>query len=186
MKYRLIIISFSLITHIMAYCQINQGVLIGNQLSTYKTSEDSCSNVIISRKDINNDTELLVDSASNAFYIVDIIGSSNNRFLVNIMSSDTDSQPLSMDSVWISKSNVGVGLTTTRINNEPKIPLYNKPSYSSSYSILPTDAAYNIVQVLECDGKWLKIRFCNKGKEMIGWIAPENQCINMYSMCSGN
>ena len=136
----------------MAYCQINQGVLIGNQLSTYKTSEDSCSNVIISRKDINNDTELLVDSASNAFYIVDIIGSSNNRFLVNIMSSDTDSQPLSMDSVWISKSNVGVGLTTTRINNEPKIPLYN----------------------------------CNKGKEMIGWIAPENQCINMYSMCSGN
>lgn len=57
----------------MAYCQINQGVLIGNQLSTYKTSEDSCSNVIISRKDINNDTELLVDSASNAFYIVDII-----------------------------------------------------------------------------------------------------------------
>ena len=170
----------------MAYCQINQGVLIGNQLSTYKTSEDSCSNVIISRKDINNDTELLVDSVSNAFYLAEIIGSSNNRFLVNIMSSDMDSQPFSMDSVWISKSNVGVGLTTTKISNEPKIPLYNKPSYSSSYIILPTDAAYNIAQVLECDGKWLKIRFCNKGKEMIGWIAPENQCINMNSMCSGN
>lgn len=170
----------------MAYCQINQGVLIGNQLAIYKTSEDSCSNVIISRKDINNDTELLVDSASNAFYIVDIIGSSNNRFLVNIMSSDTDSLPFSVDSVWIPKSNVGVGLTTTKISNEPKIPLYNKPSYSSSYSILPTDAAYNIAQVLECDGKWMKIRFCNKGKEIIGWIASENQCINMNSMCSGN
>lgn len=70
--------------------------------------------------------------------------------------------------------------------NELKIPLYNKPSYNSNHSVLPKDAAYNIARILECQGKWLKIRLCGKENEIIGWLAPEDQCINMYSMCCGN
>ena len=172
----------------MAYCQINQGVIIGTQLAIYKTAEDSCRTIITTKEGIANDinTELLADSASNAFYIVDIISSYNNRFLVNIMSSDMDSMPFSMDSVWISNENVGIGLTPTKINGESKIPLYNKPSNNSNYSLLPKDAAYNIAQILECQGKWQKVRLRNKENDIIGWLAPENQCVNMYSMCCGN
>ena len=188
MKQRIFVVSFLLLMYIVAYCQIGRGVIVGGKLAVYKTAEDTSGRIIIARADSNKatDAELLADSASNAFYIVDIIESCKNRFLVKISSSDTDSLPFSIDSVWIPKNNVGVGLAPKNIDGKPMIPLYYKPSFRSKLSMLPQGAAYSIAQVCDCKERWLKIRIRGTKNEIVGWLPPENQCVNMYSMCCGN
>lgn len=188
MKQRIFVVSFLLLMHIVTYSQIGKGVIVGGKLAVYKTAEDTSGRIIIARADSNKatDAELLADSASNVFYVVDIIESCKNRFLVKISSSDTDSLPFSIDSVWIQKNNVGVGLAPKNIDGKPMIPLYNKPSFRSKLSMLPQGAAYSIAQVCDCKERWLKIRIRGTKDDIVGWLPPENQCVNMYSMCCGN
>ena len=187
MKQYLIIILFFIISQFAAYGQNCQGVIIGNQLSFFKNSEDCFGATVISLQNITNEENFLLrDSTSNAYLIADIIKYSNDRFLVNIMSSDTDAFPFEMDSIWISTKNVGIGITTSNVNGKPGIPLYARPSYDSKHAMLPNDAAYIITEVSEFKERWLKIRYNDKDNVLTGWLAPENQCINMYSMCCGN
>lgn len=187
MKQNLIIIIFFLISQLTAYSQNCQCVIIGNQLSYFRSSKDSISTTIINLQNIANEENLLLrDSISNAYLIADIIKHSNDRFLVNIMSSDTDAFPFEMDSIWICTKNVGIGITTSNVKGKSGIPLYNKPSYDSEHVMLPVDAAYNITRVFETNERWLKIQFNDKDNVWEGWLAPENQCVNMYSMYCGN
>lgn len=79
-----------------------------------------------------------------------------------------------------------LGLAPKNIDGKPMIPLYNKPSFRSKLSMLPKDAAYSIAQVCDCKERWLKIRIRGTKDDIVGWLPPENQCVNMYSMCCGN
>ena len=59
-------------------------------------------------------------------------------------------------------------------------------TFRSKLSMLPQGAAYSIAQVCDCKERWLKIRIRGTKDEIVGWLPPENQCVNMYSMCCGN
>lgn len=63
--------SFLLLMHIVAYCQIGRGVIVGGKLAVYKTAKDTSGRIIIARADSNKaiDAELLADSASNGFML---------------------------------------------------------------------------------------------------------------------
>lgn len=39
-------------------------------------------------------------------------------------------------------------------------------------------------EVIDFEGKWLKIKAKINGKKYVGWIPPEEQCCNVYSTCN--
>ena len=55
-----------------------------------------------------------------------------------------------------------------------------------SFKVIITEKEYNpnVYQVLDFEGKWLKVQVRIKGKIYVGWMSPEMQCANPYSTCS--
>ena len=39
-------------------------------------------------------------------------------------------------------------------------------------------------EVVDFEGKWLKVKTKINGKNYEGWLSPEMQCSNVYSTCS--
>lgn len=82
---------------------------------------------------------------------------------------------------WISKNNhLGIYSSTY----DRSFVLYKSPN--DKREILVTDKEYNpnIYEVVDFEGKWLKIKAQINGKTYEGWIPPDEQCSNVYSTCS--
>ena len=62
--------------------------------------------------------------------------------------------------------------------------LYEKPSNRAKVIITEKEYNPNVYQVLDFEGKWLKVQVRIKGKIYVGWMSPEMQCANPYSTCS--
>ena len=62
--------------------------------------------------------------------------------------------------------------------------LYEKPSNRAKVIITEKEYNPNVYQVLDFEGKWLKIKAKINGKKYVGWIPPEEQCCNVYSTCN--
>ena len=82
---------------------------------------------------------------------------------------------------WIYKNN-HIGIYSSTYNRNfilYKIP-YNEKE------IIAIDKKYNpnIYEVIDFEGKWLKIKAKINGKKYVGWIPPEEQCCNVYSTCN--
>ena len=52
--------------------------------------------------------------------------------------------------------------------------------------IIITEAVYNpnMYEVVDFEGKWLKVRVKINNKFYVGWLPPEMQCANPYTTCS--
>lgn len=123
--------------------------------------------------------QLRNDNDEGNYIIFNIVGKTNTMFYVNA------SYSLDEDSIvvkgWIKKTN-SLGIYS-RAYNSP-LNLYKNPNRKSS--IIISDRKYNpnMYNVIDCHGKWLKIKAIIKGKVYEGWIPPEMQCSNVYSTCN--
>lgn len=82
---------------------------------------------------------------------------------------------------WIYKNN-HIGIYSSTYNRNfilYKIP-YNEKE------IIAIDTAYNpnMYEVIDFEGKWLKIKAKINNTDYEGWIPPEEQCSNVYSTCN--
>lgn len=59
---------------------------------------------------------------------------------------------------------------------------YSKPDYGSSYE---SDTTYivDILRVLDCHGRWLKVEYEIDGVKKGGWFPPEQECGYVYTTC---
>lgn len=165
-----------------ALCQNCQCVIVGDKSTS---DRDFKTEHAFDGIPIEDNLSLVVDSLSDAYYIAEIIGSNKDCFLVNYMPSDVESTLSSKDSVWISKRNAGIGIKGTIYNGKNQIPLYGEPDYDATRGFYVTNSVIQLVQVLDYKDRWLKICVNDNDCVIIGWLAPENQCVNMYTMCTG-
>jgi hypothetical protein len=67
------------------------------------------------------------------------------------------------------------------------INLHKKPKKNSSIKTVIINPGYdNPINILNCKGNWLYVSFLDiDGFVKEGWMEPEDQCSDPYSMCSG-
>ena len=115
----------------------------------------------------------------DSFFQIEIIKGYKDKFFVNINCINCET---SIDSCWINKKNAGIGLRNKTINF---IPIYNEPEYDSKIKIVNIPIESILARLVDIKDLWVKITFEFKNKKFIGWLAPENQCINLFTMCLG-
>lgn len=181
---KLFIVSVMLSIYTIAFCQNCQCVIVGEN-NKFKYAFDGCCTNDKNNASLQKNSSLVIDSITGAYLIAEIISNNNDCFLVNFMPSDEESSLVSKDSVWVAKSNIAIGLRGHDYKGMSKIPLYNYPDYNAMHGLYVVNTAYLLAQVTEYKDRWLKICLENNGTVVIGWLAPENQCTNMYTMCMG-
>jgi hypothetical protein len=163
-----IILLFILLSFIYSLkCQnINKpyGFLVGDTICIYKNYRD------------NEPIYYINNPINDSFFQIEIIKGYKDKFFVNI-NCET-----SIDSCWINKKNAGIGLRNKTINF---IPIYNEPEYDSKIKIVNIPIESILARLVDIKDLWVKITFEFKNKKFIGWLAPENQCINLFTMCLG-
>ena len=83
---------------------------------------------------------------------------------------------------WISQ-NTNLGVYSAAYG-DLHCSLYKTPF--NRKQIIITEKVYNpnMYEVLDFDGKWLKVRTKINNKFYVGWLPPEMQCANPYTTCS--
>jgi hypothetical protein len=83
---------------------------------------------------------------------------------------------------WINKNN---NLTIfSAAYGERKFILYKYPYNKREIIIIGENNTIKEFDVLDYEGRWLKIKAEINGKFYIGWISPDLQCANPYTTCS--
>lgn len=143
------------------------GFLVGDTICIYKNYKDS------------KPIYYIYNSITDSFFQIEIIKEYKEKFFVNVNCINCKTY---IDSCWINKKNAGIGLRNKTINF---VPLYNKPDYNSKFKILNVPTESILAKIVDIKDHWVKISFEFKNKKFIGWLAPENQCSNLYTMCLG-
>lgn len=66
----------------------------------------------------------------------------------------------------------------------PIIELYDKPDFSSPFHYDEDESYLNQqFEVVDFEGRWLKIRIPKYDGYIEGWISPNRQCANVFSTC---
>lgn len=81
---------------------------------------------------------------------------------------------------WISK-NSHLGIYSATYNSD--FILYKEP-HNRKNIIVADEYNSQIYEVIDFDGRWLKIRTEIENIIYTGWIPPEMQCSNVYSTCN--
>ena len=97
----------------------------------------------------------------------------NNRF----------KQPSVQDRIYDSE---GIATAVTASQFRPKVAERKMFNPYNEKEIIAIDKKYNpnMYEVIDFEGKWLKIKAKINGKKYEGWIPPEEQCCNVYSTCN--
>lgn len=124
-------------------------------------------------KDLRNNIE------EEDFVIFDLLQKQDSMYYVIAYSGSTD-DVLAIG--WISqKTKLGV---YSAAYGDLHCSLYKTPF--DRKQIIITEAVYNpnMYEVLDFEGKWLKVRVEINNKFYVGWLPPEMQCANPYTTCS--
>lgn len=79
---------------------------------------------------------------------------------------------------WIGIKHLGVFLN---VHSEP-LRVYTEPDYNSDVSFLIKDGRWGIYyQVIDAHDQWLKI-IVPQNPDNIGWLSPEDQSVNPYTV----
>lgn len=84
---------------------------------------------------------------------------------------------------WIRKEHLSVLLRFPYQHHEFK--LYKTPNSSGGITCCINDSEEYVVTVVDAMGSWLKVKVENGENVNVGWLAPENQCSDLYSACCG-
>lgn len=115
------------------------------------------------------------------FVMLDLLQKNDSMFYViayNSLDGDTITRG------WIMKSHhLGTYSRAYAPEIDPLI-LYKNPN--DTLQIVVKDTVYNpeVYEVVDFEGKWLKVKTKINGKNYEGWLSPEMQCSNVYSTCS--
>ena len=115
------------------------------------------------------------------FVMLDLLQKNDSMFYViayNSLEEDTITRG------WIMKSHhLGTYSRAYAPEIDPLI-LYENPN--DTLQIVVKDTVYNpeVYEVVDFEGKWLKVKTKINGKNYEGWLSPEMQCSNVYSTCS--
>lgn len=115
------------------------------------------------------------------FVMLDLLQKNDSMFYViahNSLEEDTITRG------WIMKSHhLGIYSRMYTPEIDPLI-LYENPN--DTLQIVVKDTVYNpkMYEVVDFEGKWLKVKTKINGKNYEGWLSPEMQCSNVYSTCS--
>lgn len=122
---------------------------------------------------------IFIDNSNNDFFRVALIKKRYKRYFVRITNlSITDSYACYG---WLNHLSVGI----TFKSNE--IALYERCNKSSNSRELIVPLGTTIANVLNFrDNGWMKISFDLYDSHFIGWLPPEFQCDNYFTMCCGN
>lgn len=125
-------------------------------------------------------TVLRNDSAEERFICFSLLGKSNGSY--DVIAWDA------LDNTYIGQGRISdrvpLGIFSRQYNSyENPNKFYSKPDYGSSYE---SDTTYivDILRVLDCHGRWLKVEYESEGIKKGGWFPPEMQCDNVHSTCS--
>jgi hypothetical protein len=124
-------------------------------------------------KDIKNNIE------EEDFIMFDLLQKRDSMYYVIAYSGLTD-QVLAIG--WISQ-NTNLGVYSAAYG-DLHCSLYKMPF--NRKQIIITEKVYNpnMYEVLDFDGKWLKVRTKINNEFYVGWLPPEMQCANPYTTCS--
>ena len=115
------------------------------------------------------------------FVMLDLLQKNDSMFYIiayNSLEEDTITRG------WIMKSHhLGIYSRMYTPEIDPLI-LYEMPN--DTLQIVVKDTVYNpeMYEVVDFEGKWLKVKTKINGKNYEGWLSPEMQCSNVYSTCS--
>lgn len=116
------------------------------------------------------------DSINEIYYNLAIIESNKNLLKV-IPTSINDTIK---KAGWIKSEYVGIYSSTyNRV-----LHLYAKPDSRSNIISSIKEYFTKPLTVISCSGKWFYVQVKLKDKIYKGWMAPEDQCANVYSTCN--
>ena len=83
---------------------------------------------------------------------------------------------------WIEKSQ-HIGVYSRVYEGGKSLILYAEPKKGVAIAKI---AGYTpkLIPVTDCSKGWAKVKVMNKGKEVEGWMPPEEQCTDSYSTCN--
>jgi hypothetical protein len=161
-------------------------VLLASQNSVSQIQDCQCNGFLIpDQKQIplynNNNTQTILytikNDPFNEVYYNFSITKHKKGYLRVIPFSINDSLK---KSGWIKNKNVGIYSAA-----------YNRILYLYADSNSQSNVLYSIKEyfpepltILSCSGKWLYVEITLKNKCYRGWMAPEDQCSNVYTTCN--
>ena len=119
------------------------------------------------------------DITNEDFVMFDLLHKKDSFYYV-IAYSGLDDRIISEG--WIKKNNK-LGIYSAAYGDLHCI-LYEKPYDRERVVVTEKEYNPNIHEVLDFEGKWLKVRIKIEDKVYIGWMPPEIQCSNPYTTCS--
>ena len=119
------------------------------------------------------------DIKEEDFVMFDLLQKQDSMYYVIAYSGSTD-DVLAIG--WISQ-NTKLGVYSAAYG-DLHCSLYKTPF--DRKQIIITESVYNpnMYEVLDFEGKWLKVRVKINNKFYVGWLPPEMQCANPYTTCS--
>lgn len=120
--------------------------------------------------EINNDT------LTEVFYNLTILETKGN-FLNVVPTSINDTLK---KAAWI--ENKYVGIYSAKYNST--LNLYAEANVKSKIMFKIKEYFTEPLNIISCSGNWLYVSVTLKNKVYKGWMAPEDQCANVYSTCN--
>jgi hypothetical protein len=145
------------------------GVFVGDSIEMFANSTNNYSKGIIKNDNING------------YYEVTILKKRHGRFLV--LSNPINVKFHQQQKGWVNVGVVGIGLTNKILG---EVPIYCLPNKRTNPQIIKIITESIIAKILNTKQNWMKISFESNGQIITGWLAPENQCNNLFTMCIGN
>lgn len=139
----------------------------------------SVKNFNIYHNSSGNKIKFKIQQVDDDYYELELIKKDKNRFYANIncvLCSGKNKVS------WVDIKYAEIGL---RSSNNNSINIYPKPHSKYFKNTIKIHTESVIANVLDFKDNWLKVSFYWNGKTTIGWLAPENQCENFYTMCTG-
>jgi hypothetical protein len=125
-------------------------------------------------KSVQNDTE------ESDIIMFDLLQKKDSMYYYVIAYSGIDDEILAKG--WIKKDNhLGV---YSAAYGEQHCSLYELPFNREKIIVTENEYNPNMYEVIDFEGKWLKVKIKIKDKIYIGWMPPEMQCSNPYTTCN--
>jgi len=115
--------------------------------------------------------------AGSSDITLDIIGTNGGGWVKITNAWHGDDGDVFKGTGWVFATMLATG-TKGYPNYDAPVKLYSSASKKSK-SLLEVPSEQEVV-VIDCDGKWAKVRYL----KTVGWLAPENQCGNPFTTCS--
>lgn len=166
--------------------------LIGDSIKLFERCY-ACIGTTIYGSDREDGLSIQIFGEDNAFYSYyiecNIVKIKNKKVLVKMMPVGVYPEQISkLNKSWIDINNLGICYQIDYSNYEKngQVLLYKRPNSKSNIVCLEIEPSDFIANVIHKYHSWIKVNVALNGKNITGWLAPENQCVEIFNRCMGN